>query len=334
MPTPFCRTLVVFALGIAVHARPVLAQPYDRAPSQLRVMTWNVEWMFDDYLGDNRSELSREQSAPSAEFWQVKLDGVAKEIANYAPEIVALQEIEGQQTLAELAERLRTEYKISYRYAFIQGSDTFTEQDVGVLVRGGLVSFRRHEQSKAMFDSRVYYNLSKHLVCEFKWSDVDSPLTLMVLHLRATEEAQELRTKQAKLARHWLEAHIAAGEDVIILGDLNSEVAAGNLADDIAAIVGEDEENKMLDLLTKLPDSKQSTHAVLDKQFDRMLASPSLMSDGPESDWSFEKIEVLTTASIRGEPDGDAHWKKRLEIPIAELDLSDHYPVMATFRRQ
>ena len=57
--------LVVVLWGIAALAAQAYAQPYDPAPSELHVMTWNVEWMFDDELGDNKSDLSREQSAPS-----------------------------------------------------------------------------------------------------------------------------------------------------------------------------------------------------------------------------------------------------------------------------
>lgn len=318
----------------AAVARSAVGQPYDQAPTSLRVMTWNVEWMFDDYKGDNRSELAKAQSAPSQDYWRAKLAGVAKVLAKHTPDIVALQEIEGQETLAGIVGELRSKHKLSYRSVFIQGTDSFTEQDVGFLVRGGVTSFRRHEQSKTMFDSREFYNLSKHLVCEFRWANVESPLTVMTVHLRATAEAEATRAKQAKLARHWLEPQLAAGQDVILLGDLNSEHAVGDIAGDIAAIVGSSGQPPLVDLLTNLSDTKQSTHLILDKQFDRIFASQSLMLDGPGLDWSFSEIEILSEAAICGDRDGEAHWPQRLKMPSEELDLSDHSPVLATFLLQ
>lgn len=330
--------LLFFAFSLQAVA--LRAQPYDPAPNMLRVMTWNVEWMFDDYQGDNRSDLAREQSSPSKEFWQAKLGGVTEVIASAQPEIVALQEIEGKQTLADIAAELKSKHQLSYRYAFIEGSDSFTEQDVGLLVRGSLVSYRRHEQSKAMFDSEQFYNLSKHLVAEFRWDELDSPLTVMTVHLRATPEAEELRMRQAKLARYWLTPQLQAGEDVILLGDFNSEHSALERQSpqapvgDVAAIVGSDANVRMVDLLSHLPNRQQSTHLVLDKQFDRIYASESLLVDGPGQDWVFESIEIMADSVVRGKRDGQDHWSERLTMPIAELDLSDHLPVVAIFRQK
>ncbi len=312
-------------------------QPYDDAPHTLRVMTWNVEWMYDDDTSDNRSSLSREQSAPSRAYWEAKRDGVVAVIAENKPEIVALQEVEGVQTLSEIVAFLRSEHNLPYRYAFIQGRDSFTEQDVGLLVRGGLVGYSRREQSERMFASQQFYNLSKHLVAEFRWDNVVSPLTVMTVHLRATADAEEIRIKQSRLARRWLEPELQAGEDVILLGDLNTEQPVSNsdqeasVSGDIAAIVGSQSQLRMVDLLTRLPDATEATHLVLEKQFDRIMVSESMMVDGEGADWCFAKIEVLRDKIVRGQPDGPAHWSQRLTLGVDEFDLSDHYPVMATF---
>lgn len=317
-----------------------LAQALDPAPQQLRVMTWNVEWMFDDYQGDNRSQLAREQSAPTAEYWQSKLSGVVEVLAAHPAEIVALQEIEGSQTLRAICQRLQDEHQLSYRYAFIEGSDGFTEQDVGLLVRSGLWSYRRHEQSQVMFDSRNYFQLSKHLVAELRWDQLDSPLTVMNVHLRARPEVAPIRVRQARLMRVWLQPLLEAGQDVIVVGDLNAErpvpqpLAQGADDDELAVLAGDQPESALVDLLTYLPDPQQATHAVLDEQFDRILVSPSLLRDDPGVDWCFQSIVVLDEATIRGAADGPGHWDQRLRLPPEELDLSDHFPVLATFERK
>lgn len=320
--------LLIFACLFAPKAH---AQPYDTAPRTLSIMSWNVEWMYDDYTGDNRSQLAQEQSAPNAEVWRDKVAAVAEVIANSQADIIALQEIEGDQTLLAIAEQIKSTHQRSYRYAFIQGTDRFTEQDVGLLVRSGLVSYRRQEQSKAMFDSGMYYNLSKHLIGEFRWENVESPLTVMNVHFRATAEAEEFRVRQAKLARHWLEPNLARGEDVILLGDFNSEAPPGVVEGDIAAIAGESGKPQMVDLLARLENPQASTHLILDRQFDRIMVSQSLLEDGPGLDWSFASIRILTDEIIRGQRDGEEHWDKRLSEPTPELDVSDHFPVIATF---
>src|SRR5690606_23480589 len=123
---PWRAALPLVAILVGSHVPPTaLAQPFDSAPETLRVMSWNVEWMFDDDQRDNRSKLSREQSSPSRAHWNAKLDGVADAIAAAGATIVGLQEIEGLRTLADIAERLESRHDLFFRYAMIPGTDTF-----------------------------------------------------------------------------------------------------------------------------------------------------------------------------------------------------------------
>lgn len=313
----------------------------DVAPEKLVVVTWNVEWMYDDDLSDNRSDLSKEQSAPSRDYWRTKLENVATALAATSGDIIALQEIEGDQTLIAIAAELRQKHNLSYRHAFIPGSDRFTEQDVGLLFRSGLTQYRRHEQTREMFDSNNYYNISKHLVGEFSWKSIASPLTVMTVHLRATAEAEDFRIRQARLARYWLNRELTKGEDVILLGDLNTEHAVGENVGDMLELSGVSDGNEkvastppMIDLLKFLPADRRTTHLILPKAFDRILVSPSLVEDGPGKDWVFKQIEVRSDLVIRGKRDGQEHWDNRLTMPVTELDTSDHFPLVATFEQK
>ncbi len=323
--------LFIASASIFAPSNHLTAIAQDVPPKQLVVATWNVEWMYDDDKSDNRSELSREQSAPSKAFWQQKLTNVASVIAALKPDIIALQEIEGDQTLIAIAAELRQKHNVNFRHAFITGSDRATEQDVGILFRNGLTQYRRHEQNREMFDSKNYYNLSKHLVGEFSWKSIASPLTLMTVHMRATVEAEELRIKQARLARYWLEPQIARGEDVILLGDLNSEHPVGENSGDMAELAGSGKSPAMVDLLQFAPATQRTTHMILPRAFDRIIVSQSMVDDGPGMDWVFKQMEVRTDLVIRGKRDGEEHWDSRLTMPIEELDVSDHAPVVATF---
>ena len=259
----FPRLLASLALAslCCFQSPEAVVRAQDAPPRELIVATWNVEWMYDDDKSDNRSDLAKEQSSPSKEFWQTKLNNVATAIATINPDIIALQEIEGDQTLIAVAAELRQKHNKSYRHAFITGSDRFTEQDVGILFRSGLTQYRRHEQNREMFESNNFYNLSKHLVGEFSWKSVASPLTLMNVHMRATAEAEEFRIKQARLARYWLEPQLARGEDVILLGDLNSEHPVGESTGDMAELVGNAKTPAMVDLLKFAPESQRTTHS-------------------------------------------------------------------------
>jgi len=302
-------------------------QLFDSPPSKLSVMTWNVEWMFDHRKQGN-SKLAAEQSAPSEEYWNWKLTSVAKVIAEEEPHIVALQEIEDGSTLGALRGVLK-EMGQSYRYCFINGRDTFTGQDVGFLMKSGLVGYSRREQSKVMYDSNNYRNISKHLIGEFRWDEVERPLTIINVHFYARAEAEDRRVKQARLARQFLADSLEEGHDCILLGDTNSEHSPGTMVGDVKAIA--ENTPKMIDLLTQSDQPNLPTHLVLDKQFDRIYVSSSLMEDGPGKDWVFQSIRVVTDGVINGKRDGEEHWDERLTMSTDELDVSDHFPVIAEF---
>ena len=179
----------------------------DPLPEKIIVATWNVEWLFDDYTGDNSQELARKQSAPSRAAWDWKLAGIAKVIAEIKPTILALQEIENQRVMFYLTSKLKKEYALDYEVAYIEGDDFFTEQDVAVLSLSGLRGFSFRKQTKEMYDTKEYYNVNKHVLCEFCWGRGAQKVELLLLnvHFRAAPNAGPIRTRQAKLVRHWLE---------------------------------------------------------------------------------------------------------------------------------
>lgn len=310
--------------------------PADRAPKILTVATWNLEWFFDDETQNNRSAVAKEQSAPNREEWDWRVAMFASAIANFEPTILAVQEIEDRNCMQALTKVLKDRHDLSYRVAFIDGYDSGTEQDVAILFRSGLVEYSRREQSFSMFNSKEFYNLSKHLIARFEWQAGDRtiPLTLMVMHLRATADAAELRSKQARLAHEWMRQQIANGENVIVLGDFNVEEPAGAIqpdGDGMHLLLGKgtpETDDDLLDLLERAPADSRRTHLILDKQFDRILASSSLVQGS--GGYRFEKIQVLSQLNIRGDgPDAD-HWDTRYTKDRNERDLSDHHPVMAT----
>lgn len=325
----------------ALDREPEAAEPSsaasDRKPRSITVATWNVEWFFDDYAGDNSSDLAKKQAAPSRQEWEWKLAGLTSAIARMKPTILALQEVENRKVLRELTRRLDNMHGLKYRIAFIEGWDTFTEQDVAVIYRGGLIEYSCREQTAEMFDSRQFYNLNKHLFCQFQWGEGDDAesLTLLNVHLRAMPEKHALRQKQCKLIRAWLEQEIARGENIMVVGDLNTEEQAGSISpgSDLSILCGletAEQSDDLADLNQFLPPNARATFQA-GQQFDRILASRSLIENAQrQKDLQFDGIVNRGDLVIVGDRDRN-HFNQFYEIPQQQRDYSDHYPVMAEF---
>ncbi len=320
-----------------------MAKPMSAAdPVTFRVATWNLEWFFDENSNDNFSDLSKQQTAPSRAAWDWKRDAVADAIGKMNADVIGFQEIESGRVLWYLTKAIERQSEQKYRVAFAEGSDTFTEQDVGFLFRNvDVLRTSRYSQSGAMFQSKQYYDLSKHLeiVSVVDPQGAKETVTVIVIHLRATPEAEELRTKQCKLLRFWIDERIKQGENLIVLGDTNSETLAGSLAaaNDLGIVCGKatpETADDLVDLHEKLPETNRRTHLLPGKQYDRILVTPGLMEDTPgKPDLVFQDIRVAGELCIRGAglDEQGQHWDHYWEQADSERDISDHLPVVATF---
>lgn len=321
---------------ILLAVLPAILQA-DERPTSIRVATWNLEWFFDDFKPDNREELAKNNSAPSRAEWEWKLGQVARVVSELEPTVLALQEVENRDVIFRLTKVLEEQHQLKYRYAFIDGFDFGTEQDVALLYRSGLVEYSRREQSQEMFESGDYYNLGKHLIGKFEWGSGDEreSLTVLTAHFRATPEQEELRKRQGRLIHAWVGPELAAGRNVLVLGDFNSEHRADSPQpdSDLGLLCGwntADTQDDLADLNSHLPADLRSTH-LTGKEYDRILASNSLLQDDPaRSDLVFTRIITRKDLVVVGTADPD-HFNVFYQIPQAERDVSDHYPVMAEF---
>jgi endonuclease/exonuclease/phosphatase family metal-dependent hydrolase len=310
----------------------------DERPKQLVVATWNLEWFFDHYTGDNFNDVPRQQSAPTRADWDWKMAEVARVIAELKPDVLAVQELENRRALVFLCSKLKKEYALHYKFAYIEGDDFFTEQDVALLYQSGLTHYGKYEQSKEMHSSKVYYNINKQIVGEFEWGPPADRerLTILNAHFRAMNDAAPIRVRQAKLARHWLQEKIRRGENVIILGDLNSdELATETTANgDMGTLLGKhtaDPGDDLVDTLLQLSGQQRATH-LNGEQYDRILISPSLASDDPErTDLVFRRAQIRADLVVRGQQQDKDHRDVYWKIPAEERDVSDHYPLVAEF---
>jgi len=328
-----CTSVAIFLLGTCPETSRA-----DERPKRLVVATWNLEWFFDHYTGDNFNDVPRQQSAPSRGDWDWKLAEVARVIAELKPDILAVQELENRRALVMLCSKLKKEYALQYKFAYIEGDDFFTEQDVALLYQSGLTHFGKYEQSKEMHESKTYYNINKQIVGEFEWGPPNDRerLTIFNAHFRAMNDAAPIRVRQSKLVRHWLGDKIRSGENVMVIGDLNSdELAVETTADgDIGTLLGKttaEPDDNLFDTLSKLSDKRQATH-LNGEQYDRILISPSLVNDDPaRNDLVFRRVSIRPELVVRGKEQDKDHRDVYWKIPADERDVSDHYPLVAEF---
>jgi endonuclease/exonuclease/phosphatase family metal-dependent hydrolase len=322
--------LIVASVAATAHADP--------PPQKLVVATWNLEWFFDEHTGDNFQDLPKQQSAPSRDDWDWKLESVARAIAEIKPTILALQEVGNRRVLFYLTRKLKADFGLDYTVAFIEGDDYFTEQDVAVLAQSGLVGFAFKRQTREMFESEQFYNVTKHLFCLFEWAVGNQKLELLLvnMHFRATPEAEHLRVRQARLIRHWIDDTVRAGRNVIVLGDLNTEetfettTKQGELGV-LRGLTTPQADDDLVDVFQFFKGPHKETHLV-HKQFDHILVTPTLVHPPPKvPSYELKTIDIRRDLVIRGAgPDKD-HQDLFWKIPAAERDVSDHYPVVAEF---
>lgn len=333
MKTPVIMLLII-CLHLAILAGPVSAQS---PPKKISVATWNLEWFFDNDKRDNGKGLPQELSAPSRDEWEWKLKKVADAVAEMKPTILALQEVEDRDVVWDLCKALK-ERNLNYRYAFVGGYEFATEQDVAIIYEQGCcVEYGRKEQTMDMYKTKKYYNLGKHMFARFQWGTGEEMQELLVynVHMRASADREEIRKRQCRLVREWAQDSILAGENVVVLGDFNTEHNAGMVVagSDIEIMKGSMTETKgddLFDLNEQLPDNERETH-MIGKQFDRILASATTLADNPgKTDLVFSKIVCRKDLVVVGEKDKD-HYNRYYDIPQSERDISDHYPVMAEF---
>jgi endonuclease/exonuclease/phosphatase family metal-dependent hydrolase len=309
----------------------------------LTVMTWNLEWFYDDYAGDNYSKLAKEKSAPSRSQWDWRRDAIAASIHKARPTVLAVQEVENRRVLWYLTRALARNHRQEYHEICFEGRDHFTEQDVGLLIRPpiDLQSATQAAYPKRMRSTNRYLDVTKHIIADLDFPVGDNSyerVIVMTVHLRATREAQSLRIRQARLVHHWIAESIRSGENVVLLGDFNTEETgdATRKESDIGIASGletQHHDDDLVDLNRKLVDGNRQTHLLDGRQYDRILCSPSLLRDDPSKpDLVFSKIEVRRDLAIRGTQDTpEEHWDNYWNLSQQERDLSDHYPVMATF---
>ncbi|VTT99098.1 Endonuclease/exonuclease/phosphatase OS=Pirellula staleyi (strain ATCC 27377 / DSM 6068 / ICPB 4128) GN=Psta_1922 PE=4 SV=1: Exo_endo_phos [Gemmataceae bacterium] len=309
---------------------------------EVTIGTWNIKFFYDDETSDNATQLAKKMSAPSKEKYQERVKLTAAAVAKIKPTVLGLTEIENKKVVEDLAAALKTNHQLEYLVGFVQGKDTATEQDVAFLYdkRFGEQTFLRAEDAGLgdLSNGNLYKVPSKHVgvrIAHVGPNGQQQALTMIVCHLKAGggtgNEAQ--RVRQSRVLNRWAAKCLAAGEAVIVLGDVN----AGRRFDQTSASDGMGvlrgmETTTLVDDLFDLNDdlavADRRTH-ITGKELDRIVVSPNLLDDVGLAYQSTANFRHLV---VRGQSADDDANKTFYDYALDEADLSDHYPLVAKFK--
>lgn len=267
--------LFSMAFGLADKQCPMVYQSEDRRPnkSNLRIMQYNVEWLFLDYYkpADCPGEgCPWKNQAMSAEH----MEHVSNVINKYEPDIINICEIEGCNELDALITRTSNEYK-PY---LIQGSDTSTGQNVGMLTKiDPIANITRTDntyeypikESNCGSDDEGHTSVSKHFMTLFNWNDVK--VAYFSLHLLAYPTNPDRcvrREAQAKIMEEEIIKRVNEGYEIIVIGDFNDYDEKNTDVNDsepisqvLDIIRGEQNEvYDLTDLASKIPKEERYTN--------------------------------------------------------------------------
>jgi len=196
--------------------------------NKLRLVQYNVEWLFIDYYSPMNCPGSGCTWVNESEA-ETHMDYVANVVKLLNPDIINFCEVEGCDELHLLKSKLDDS---SYNAYLKKGTDTATGQNVGMLTRvDPLVNLYRSELtyqypivgSKCGYNgTNGYSGVSKHYITEFQFNGYK--IALIAAHLLAnptdpTRCAE--REAQASVLQNIIFGYIFKDYEIIMMGDFN-----------------------------------------------------------------------------------------------------------------
>lgn len=239
---PFITTLLVTFVTLLpailgdtecpnISSRDLYNQFNIKEEMKVRVVQYNVEWLFTDYYkssdcpGDgctwkNESEANKH------------IKTISNVIRDLSPTMIHLCEVEGCDELQQISQNISMSPDDIYEYYLKKGKDTSTGQNVGLLTKiTPTVSLYRTEDRAdyPIAGSQCNYTgeagdsgVSKHYITEFSIHDIQ--IAFIGVHFVAfPTDAYRCaeREAQATVMQNVIYNYITKGYEVLFLGDLN-----------------------------------------------------------------------------------------------------------------
>lgn len=196
-------------------------------PRLLTLMTFNTQWLFDTV--DDPAVMTDQDHMPAD--LNAKMSALSQVIRAHNPDVLALQEVENRQIL----DQFNTQFLagLGYTVYWFDSADTITGQDVALLTRlqpvGQMLDHlrdatnlhgRRWRISKGVLDLRLQVTGNDETLHVFI-THLKSQLPSEVDGYSSAYNADWQRAGQGKLVREIIGPALEAGENVVVMGDLN-----------------------------------------------------------------------------------------------------------------
>ena len=222
------RLLVLLALlGACASPAPTsgpTASPFEvEAPpvwsaDGIRIATFNGEFLFDGEGKEGEATFAWKGEPAAA---RAHRDAVAAVVRTLDADLVLIPETEHLATLQRMADESLAD--LGYDAVLVDGLDSFTGQDVGLLSRFPVEAEGRTNERATVGVSDARYGVSKNLWARLTLPD-GTPITVIGVHFLARPddvERRDRREAQAEVIRQLVQQEIEAGRQVIALGDFN-----------------------------------------------------------------------------------------------------------------
>jgi endonuclease/exonuclease/phosphatase family metal-dependent hydrolase len=264
-------------------SRARAASDRSRSGGSLHLATLNTEFLFDGRGDEGRTGFARSGDPQAA---QAHLKRVARLLGRLDADVVMLQEVENEDVLNQLARSAPLE-GMNYAAHFVQGTDHFTGQDVGLLARVPVTATGRTDERARVGSSREDYGVSKNMYARLRWQG--TPITLIGVHFlaRPTDRSRtDKREAQAEVIRRLVVAEQDAGRAPVVLGDFNDfdaatpDVASSRPVTDVLATVkraGPGPADDLRNVMPRVPQRERYT-AFYDRDEDDTVDRPGELS--------------------------------------------------------
>jgi endonuclease/exonuclease/phosphatase family metal-dependent hydrolase len=290
-------------------------------PRQVRIATFNAEFLFDGQEPEGGADFPWRGDAVAARAHRL---AVSRVVRSLNADLVVLVEVENVGVLDSVARRDLA--GMGYSAHLIEGRDSFTGQDVGLLARIPLeLTFRTNERAPVGAGAETY-GVAKNIIARFALDGL--PVTLIAVHFLAQAENPSRRLQreaQAEVVRRQVVRELAAGRHVIVAGDLNDfdddlPDAAGSLpVTDVLATIRRAGPGRDDDLFNALALAPQETRYTVGRDFD---------GDGRLERHEVGAVDhVLVSSGLRARLAG----ARVAHSPEARA-ASDHLPVVVTLQ--
>jgi exonuclease III len=314
----------------------VLSEDRRENKQSLRLVQYNVEWLFIDYYSamDCPGDGCTWKTIDDAEK---HLSYVSKVISELKPDIINLCEVEGCDELNEVKNYLDDSY-VPY---LKKGTDTSTGQNVGMLSRiDPIIDLYRSEEKIAYpisgtkcgsTSSSGTSGVSKHYITEFDLGVYK--VALIGAHLLAipTDPSRCVqREAQAQVLQNIVYGYIGRGYEIILIGDMN------DYDGEILDMNDDKPTSRVLDIMKGLDGQKKGTYELTniavsikkDERFTDWWDSDNNCNTTSQKDYSMID-HILVTDNVYSNI-VNAYIYHGYDEYCGKWN-SDHYPIVVDF---